>query len=143
MSYVENNFLQRKEKMKKSKYILFLEGEKGTDYKKSFNNLKKMGFRVGILDELYENPNKLKKIKTINPDYLFIGTTGLRYEKREILIKTFKTLNYIPKSVIFFSERSAMAYLKISKELKKVGTKFFYSPEPQFGKSEIEEIEWI
>jgi len=129
--------------MKKNKIekIVFLEGSIGTDFKEEFDILKEMGFDVFIIDNLYEEPNKLKLIKELNPEYLFIGTTGVRKKEKEVLISIFSELKYIPKKVMFANEHSAMVYLGLSRDLKKYGTKFYFTP---YSINDcIDEIEWI
>mgnify|MGYP007100090052 CR=1 FL=1 len=125
------------------KTILFLEGEKGTDFQEDFDSLVGRGFEVSILDNLYYEPEKLKQIKKLNPDCLFIGTTGVRTKEREQLVSIFQSLKYVPKNVMFAGEHSAMVYLGLSRELKRYGTKFYFSPSPYDKEDEICEIEWI
>ena len=123
--------------------ILFLEGEKGTEFQEDFDSLVGRGFDVSILDSLYYEPDKLKQIKELNPDCLFIGTTGVRTKEIEQLVSIFKSLKYVPKNVMFDGEHSAMFYLWLARELKQHGTKFYFSPSPYDKEDKIYEIEWI
>lgn len=125
------------------KTILFLEGEKGTEFQEDFDSLICRGFDVSILDNLYHEPKKMKLIKEIDPDCLFIGTTGVRTKERKELVSIFQSLKYIPKSVMFDGEHSAMVYLGLARELKQYGTRFYFSPSPYDKEDEIYEIEWI
>lgn len=59
------------------------------------------------------------------------------YEKLNVLIDLFESLDYIPKNIIFGSERSAMTLLGLARELKPKGTKFWFMFD------ELEEISWI
>lgn len=125
------------------KTILFLEGEKGTEFQEDFDSLISRGFDVLILDNLYHESEKLKQIKEIDADCLFIGTTGVRTEERKELVSIFQSLKYIPKNVMFDGEHSVMVYLGLARELKQYGTKFYFSPSPYDRDDEIYEIEWI
>jgi len=123
------------------KTVLFLEGETGTDFRDALDALKEMGYVVNILDNLYNDPFKLKAIPQIDPDFLFIGTTGIRKEEISKLTLLFKLINWTPRGVIFSDEHSAMVYLSIARDLKKKGTKFYFSPYD--GEEKLIEIEWI
>lgn len=91
-----------------------------------------------VLDNLYEDFAKLVAVKYINPDYIHIKTSGLYKEKIDILIDLFESLEYIPKSIIFYNENSAMTLLGLARELKEKGTKFYYLYDDG-----LQEISWI
>jgi hypothetical protein len=121
--------------------IIFLEGEKETDHDRIFKQLQNRGYDCRLLNELYYYPEKLKELPTLNPDFLFIATTGIRVDEQKILVSTFDSLKYVPKAVMFWGENSAMTYLGIARELKKAGTKFYFAPNLEG--DELEEIIWI
>lgn len=122
------------------KTVLFLEGGDHIDFKSALNDLMKEGeFSISELTGLYDNPQNISKVKEVDPDYIYIATTGMFPEKRDGMIEEFKKLNYIPRNVIFFNENSAFAYLGIARELKKAGTKFYF----HFLGLGLEEISWI
>jgi len=100
------------------KTILFLEGGEYSDYETAFNYLKEIGYKVSLLSNLYESPDKLEQIVTIDPDCLFIGTTGMRHEKRKILIEKFNSIKYIPRNIMFANRDSARVYVGTARELK-------------------------
>lgn len=124
------------------KTVLFLDGRYGSDYEDNIKNLQERGYKTQLLDELYENPEKLAQIPEIDPDFIFIGTTGMYADERQMLIKKFRELNYVPKAVMFFNDYAAEIYVGIARELKKRGTKFFFAPSTIF-KDEPKEISWI
>lgn len=125
------------------KTILFLEGMKGTDFRDDFDSLNNKGYEVSILDNLYTEPEKMEQIKVIDPDCLFIATTGIRKKELYILSSYFYSLNYIPRNVMFDSERTVRLFLEYTRELKKLGTKFYFLPNP-YNEEKIEtEINWI
>lgn len=126
--------------MESKPIIAWLEGGKEIDFRESFRVMKD-SFNIVEFKNLYTRPGKLKKLPVLNPDYLFIGTTGSRIEKREVLLDVFRSLGYTPKAVIFHGENSAMTYLGIARELKKLGTKFYYPPHWEGDK--LREICWI
>ena len=84
------------------------------------------------LEGLYLNPEKLEELSEIDPEYIFIWTTGMnaggRKEYRAQLKEKFQALDWIPHKVIFFDEDSVFAYQDISKKLKELGTKFYLIP---------------
>ena len=122
------------------KTIVFLEGESGTDYFKAESAFKKKGYNVIIVDELYENPENLEKVREISPDYLFVGTTGMFIDKRNVLKAKFRDLNYVPKAVIFFNETTVHAYHDIASELKALGTKFYWYLDLD---QDFKEVSWV
>jgi hypothetical protein len=123
------------------KHIVFLEGGIGSDFVDYFIHLSQF-YKVTLLDYLYEDPQRLHLLKELNPDSIFIGTSGTVNEKKIVLIEEFKKLNWIPENVIFFSEDSMNGYLNISRELKNHGVKFYFSPYP-IGEPFWQEIDWI
>lgn len=122
-------------------HIVFLEGGVGTDYVDLFNHLSKY-YKVSLIDNLYLEPRKLNKLKEINPDTIFVATTNVYADKVSLLKDYFLTLNWIPNNVIFFDENTAFTYLKLSRQLKERGTKFYWSPYP-IGVPFWDEIDWL
>lgn len=119
--------------------IVFLEGESGTDHRDEFVYLSRY-FNCMIFDELYAKPNKLAALKFLNPEYLYVGTTGMRRDELNKLEDLFTAVGWVPKGVIFSSERSVMAVLGLVRELKEKGVKFYYNYRMS---GELEEISWI
>lgn len=125
------------------KTILFLEGSDETDFPDEFDCLIRWGFDVSELNNLYDNPEKLKTLPELNPDCLFIGTTGMRTEEIKELTSIFMQLNYVPKAIMFEGENSAMTFLNAARHFKEKGTKFYFAPSPFFDDEVINEIKWI
>ena len=123
------------------KTIIFLEGQKVLDHKNFVSDetegYTKDDFNSIVLDNLYEDFGKLVAVKFIKPEYIHIRTTGLMYEKLNVLVDLFESLDYVPKNIIFGSERSVMSLLGLARELKTKGTKFWFMFD------ELEEISWI
>lgn len=115
--------------------VIFLEGESGSDHREAVNELSRR-YNCLIFDELYVKPQKLAALKFLNPEYIYIGTTGMFKEKIDVLIEMFDAVGWVPNNVIFSSERSAMSF--DVEEYKKKGTKFYYDLN-----DELEEISWI
>lgn len=126
--------------------ILFLEGGPGCDiYIEKICYDEDERFETFLIDDLYKQPSNLELLPKINPDVIVIQTTGLFSEYRDELIEKFKQLNYLPKTIAFYTESSLMVYLKIARELKQKGTKICFLPDV-FDKQKIdkfEEINWL
>ena len=128
--------------MKKTLYIL--DGDPGNGFgalSKPFE--KSDDYECTLLDDLYNYPEKLVLLKEANPDFLFLGTTGMRPEESEVLREAFKKLVYIPKAVIFATDRTAEFYCGIAREFKELGTIFYENIEFDFNKPELQKIGWI
>jgi len=119
--------------------IVFLDGESGTDHRNEFTYLSRY-YNCLLFDDLYNHPSKLAALKFLNPEYIFIGTTGMRREELNSLEELFVTIGWIPKGVIFAGENSAMALLGLARELREKGTKFYYNYHMS---GKLEEISWI
>ena len=121
------------------KTIVYLEGQPVLDHSSYVENLvNPKNYNHIVLDNLYENYHKLLSLKYLEPDFVYISTTGVYKDKIDTLIEVFEITEYIPKSVIFNSERSVMVLLGLARELKEKGTKFYYLYE-----DDLEEINWI
>ncbi len=121
--------------------ILFLEGSKvfnHENYVYDEMDTPRDMFNTIVLDNLYVEYRKLATLNFINADYIHIRTTGIMVEKLNILINLFESLDYIPKNVIFYSERSVMALLGLARDLKSKGTEFYYLED-----GELVKIDWI
>jgi hypothetical protein len=118
--------------------IAFLNGDKGFDSltEKLNNKLLALGLETSILDNLYEQPQKLLELPKF--DNLVIFTTGMYPEKLQALVDGFEKLNYVPKVILFASENSAMAVLGTAREYKTKGTSFYF-----FYDELLIEINWI
>lgn len=106
--------------------IIYLEGGNGIDQEHALSDMVELGYMVGGLINLYEEPEKLRQLKELNPDYLFVCSTNTYHKRADKLSDYFRTLDYIPKNVIFYNDMSYSSYNKLAKELKEKGTKFFY-----------------
>ena len=119
----------------------FLNGQKGLhEYEDKLSKLFiTLNKEILILDNLFEDPKKIKQIITC--DNLCLSTTGTYADKLKPLIDSFGKLNYAPKAIIFFGENTALYFCEIARELKKkYGTEFFY---PATFNSDLFEISWI
>lgn len=132
-----------KSSQKDKPIVAVLEGEYIDD--DFISVLHDLGFETEIFERLYYRPDKLDELPELDPDYLYIRTTGLdmggRKHYRKTLIKKFTELNWLPTAVIFFNDQSAETYLNICRKLKKKGVRFFLLPySADLG---LQEIEWI
>jgi hypothetical protein len=119
----------------------FLNGQKGlhdleSRFCKSFEN---NGKEVLVLDNLFEQPEKLKSL--LDCDNLVLSTTGMYLEDVNKLVDAFKQLNYVPKVVVFVTEQTAMSLLGVAREMKKLGTKFYFFD--CLDNKSLQEINWI
>lgn len=127
------------------KRIVILEGDV-LDDEIATSLFEKAGIEWEIIEGLYYNREYLQKLPEMNPDAIYIRTTGLnvggRLTHRKRLIRRFKALDWIPKNVIFFNDDSAFAYQTVAEQLKKEhGTKIWmigFTAEKPFT-----EITWI
>lgn len=115
-----------KDKKRKIKTVLYLEGSSSLDRDYAVANLAWQGFFVTALCDLYDKPELLKKIPEIDPDYIFIDSTGTYRDKASNLSSEFAKLNYIPRNIIFIDEMAFNAYSDISRRLQRSGTKLFF-----------------
>lgn len=116
--------------MNKKDKIVFLRGEEflvGVG-EQDYEEYKNTGiYECIILNNLYHTPEKIKELKDIDPEYIYINTTGMFVEKIEVIMSNFNELNYIPKGVIFGTEKSAFSLLGIARKLKSLGCVFYES----------------
>lgn len=121
-----------------------LNGSSGTDDTSNelLLYLQDHGKRVYLLDNLYEDPEKLSILVEKGVDTLYIFTTAIHRDKLEKLAFKFRSLRHIPKHVIFYSEGSLMPFLSLARELKKEGTQFWYIYLDEYEQI-LEKIEWI
>lgn len=54
-----------------------------------------------VLDDLFNDPKKIKAIKYLNPQTIVIGTTGTYRAKIDLVVNEFKKLKWLPKKAIF------------------------------------------
>lgn len=121
--------------------IAFLNGDPGLHYQQEnyVKFLTKAGKNVVVLDDLYNQPEKLNKVRDC--ETLYLQTTGFRSELKD-LVNIFKSLNYVPKNVIFDGENTAMVFLSLARTFKKEhGTRFFF--EDLLDQNQLLEINWI
>lgn len=97
------------------------------------------GHVVKILDNLFNEPEKLINIRVF--ENLVLYTTGLHPDKLIVLEKMFENYGGVPKNVIFVSEGTALTFCGIARELKNMGTKFWFIDFINF--YDLYEIEWI
>lgn len=119
----------------------FLNGQEGLhEFEEDLmKDLQKHNKPTLVLDNLFENPERLKEITKC--DNLAFSTTGLQADKLEKLIEAFEKMKYVPKVVIFGGERSVMVFLGLARELKKHGTRFYYYDD--ISGKDLYEIGWI
>jgi len=94
---------------------------------------------IYVCDHCQKEPEKLRRLPVINPDYIFIGTTHSRMKEKHKVLSAFDALKYVPKAVIFPSNSTAEVLLGVAREYKALGTKFYITGYD----GEIEELEWI
>lgn len=119
----------------------FLNGQEGQhDMEgKLFLRMLKLGKKAKLIDNLFEQPEKLAQV--IGCDNLVLSTTGLYADKLKMLVAAFEKMNYVPKVVIFMGENTAMAFLGTARDLKKKhGTEFYF---PDIFDDSLFEISWI
>ena len=105
----------------------FLNGQPGLheQEKKLEEKFREAGKETLVLDNLFDSPKKLSKVKDC--ENLVLSTTGMYREKLQPLMEAFKKLNYAPKKVFFLSENTAMHFVGMARDLKeKHGTEFYY-----------------
>jgi len=99
----------------------------------------KLGKKVKLIDNLFEQPQKLAEV--VGCDNLVLSTTGMYAEKLRMLVDAFHKLNYVPKVVVFMGENTAMSFLGTARELKaKHGTEFYF---PDVFDDCLYEVSWI
>lgn len=54
-----------------------------------------------VLDNLFEQPEKIKAIKYYNPDTIMLGTTGVYRDKINLVLNEFTKLEWLPKNALF------------------------------------------
>jgi hypothetical protein len=96
---------------------------------------------------LFKEPHKLRTVASIDPDYIYIYTTGMmaggRKEGHEGLRAVFNALRWVPRNVIFGSEDSVFTYMDIAKQLKQEHGTNLYQLGYVFSDSFVREINWI
>lgn len=60
-----------------------------------------MHIKNWVLDNLYEDPEKIKAIKYLKPKTIILGTTGTYADKLNKIKEIFAKLNYFPNHVMF------------------------------------------
>jgi hypothetical protein len=120
----------------------FLNGQEGLHEReeKFYDHLLSIGKKAIIIDDLFQNPKNLNKIKKC--DNIMLSTTGVYADKLRGLISAFEKMNYCPKKVMFVSENTAMIFCGIARELKKKHKIEFFFPD-LIDFEEIIEIDWI
>lgn len=88
--------------IKKKKVFVFLNGGLGNDHYYLEKKVEKAGYKVVLIDNLYEKPYKIRKLSSIDPEHIFIFTANLPSRRHQIknIIQYFKEMNYTPRSVI-------------------------------------------
>lgn len=129
------------------KKILFLNGGPGSDIRESIMACEESGrYEVLEIDDLYDYSEKLRELPKLDPDILVIQTTGTYIEHQETLLEEFFNLNWLPKTVAFWTEMSLMAYLDTARLLKPHGVKICFLPHEcdiEDGTEEWEEVSWV
>lgn len=118
--------------------VLILEGGPSVDFYDQREDMIKFGYEVTEMCNLFTDPQQLLTLPVINPDYIFIGTTGMHVEENQILVDIFESLKWLPKNVIFGGERSTFAFLGLARKIKPFGVKFW-----DVSYDSLEEIDWI
>lgn len=98
---------------------------------------------VNVLDNLFDEPEKLKSLLLLKPKTLVLGTTGVYADSLRRAIEAFKDLGYIPDNVIFTMGEEILSGLARKLKKSKPGMKFYGVV--TFGPDDIEinEIGWI
>ena len=90
------------------------------------------GYKVVEIANLYEEPEKIKQLVKLNPEFIYINTTGTYREKTQKIREIFFTLNWLPKYVLFANEMSIMngGYVTLARKLRKeMGVEILYGPQ--------------
>lgn len=119
----------------------FLNGEPGLHDpdQKLYDAFTKAGLEAVIVDDLWVDPTPLKDLWKYENLVLF--TTGLLPENFRPLLKIFNGSGYVPKRVIFLTETTALFFVDLARDLKKLGTKFYFVDFLSF--KNLVEIPWI
>jgi len=106
--------------------VIFLNGQHGYDDEDIKEDFEENGYKVHLIDDLYENPQKLRILKAINPEYIYIRSTGTFYNRSETLKDEFRKLKWIPKNILFHDHWSISLYKDLAKALQSKGTKMYF-----------------
>lgn len=108
------------------KTIAILEGGMDSDYEDWIEPFELSNeWEVHLIDELYDHPEYMDVLPTLNPDYLWIGTVYLNIELKQQLGKYFEKLKWIPKNVVFATIESCAVFRDLAEKLEAMGTQFF------------------
>lgn len=90
-------------KMYKFEPIIILNGQSGLhDTERAFyNKCVKDSVDITIIDNVFEDQEKIKAIKYLKPKTIMVGTTGTYAEELSESKEMFKSMGYIPENVIF------------------------------------------
>ena len=96
----------------------FLNGQQGLHGMEEtiLKALLKEGKEVSVIDNLFEEPEKLKSV--VQCDNIVFSTTGFYADDLKKLIDVFRQLEYVPKVVIFATDKTAEALIYPAKEFK-------------------------
>ena len=86
------------------------------------------------IDDLYDNPERIKAIKYLKPKTIILGTTGTYVDKLSKIIEFFSKLNYFPDNVIFTMGEDYFYGLMKKAKIKNPKIKF-YKMYPSFGEN--------
>ena len=104
----------------------FLNGQEGLhDLDEQLKSaLQHLGKPTLVLDNLFEQSEKLLSVTQCKN--LAFSTTGMYVDKLKILADVFKQLQYVPETVFFLTEETALTFSSLAGEFKKKGTKFYF-----------------
>jgi hypothetical protein len=108
--------------------VCFLEGASGIDYELCYETLEEAGYDMYVLDGLYDDPTRIKKLEDIEPECLFIGTTPFYADKKKILINHFERLDYKPKYIMVFNEDGLGILKPKLREMQALGVDIYIAP---------------
>lgn len=81
--------------------------------------------QVGDYLNLYNCPEKLDKLITDNPEYIFFNTNSFYKNKIDKLVEKFVNLEYVPKNVIFGPNVKEYTFKDLITSYEKKGTVFY------------------
>lgn len=74
---------------------------------------------ANIIDNLFEQPEKIAALKFLNPKTIVLSTTGLHHEKLQFCYELFKELEWLPDNVVFTGgEDNFLGMARTLKEIK-------------------------